>query len=45
VEAIDVEAAFLEGEMNHELYIDLPYMYKESVPNEVSSRERTTFFA
>jgi hypothetical protein len=29
VEAIDVEAAFLEGEMDHELYIDQPYMYKE----------------
>jgi hypothetical protein len=29
VEAIDVEAAFLEGEMDHELYIDLPNMYKE----------------
>jgi hypothetical protein len=29
VEAIDVEAAFLEGEMDHELYIDLPYMYEE----------------
>jgi hypothetical protein len=30
VEAIDVEAAFLGGEMDHELYIDLPYMYKEN---------------
>jgi hypothetical protein len=29
VEANDVQTAFLEGEMDHELYIDLPYMYKE----------------
>jgi hypothetical protein len=29
VEAIDVEAAFLEGQMDHELYIDQPYMYQE----------------
>ncbi len=28
-EAIDVEAAFLEGEMDHELYISQPYMYAE----------------
>jgi hypothetical protein len=29
VEAIDVEAAFLEGEMDHELYIELPFQYAE----------------
>jgi hypothetical protein len=27
VEAIDVEAAILEGQMDHELYIHQPYMY------------------
>jgi hypothetical protein len=29
VEAIDVDAAFLEGQMGHELYIDQPYIYQE----------------
>jgi hypothetical protein len=29
VEAIDVEAAILEGQMDHELYIHQPYMYQE----------------
>jgi hypothetical protein len=29
MEAIDVEAAFLEGQMDHELFIDLPYKYQE----------------
>jgi hypothetical protein len=29
VEAIDVEAAFLEGDMEHELSIGQPFMYKE----------------
>jgi hypothetical protein len=29
VQVIDVEAAFLEGEMDHELYIDLPFQYED----------------